>query len=108
MLAVDADTEHKRRGAVQDIPLAAIVHRQPGKVAGEAALVPSVAIAVLLDVLDPGGGVLDHRLADSGEVTRRNAHPACATRRTETVDGYVGAALGADRLPYEFTHQVGI
>src|SRR4051812_4917966 len=93
---------------MQHIPLAAIVHRQPGEVAGEAALVPGLAIAVPLDVLDPRGRMLDHRQPDTRKVACCYAHATRAAWRAEPVDGDVGAAFRADGPPDEFAHQVGI
>src|SRR5207244_12860939 len=52
-LAVDAEAEEQRRGAVLDIPLAAIAERQDRKEFAAVAGGPGVAIAVECDVVDP-------------------------------------------------------
>src|SRR5215467_2013782 len=107
VLPIAAQAEYQRRGAMQHIPLAAVMDRHAGKVWNEAARIPGLAVAVSLNVLDPGRRVLDHPLPEAREVARRGAHAACAARSTEAVNRDVGAALGTHRLPEELAHQVG-
>src|SRR5438094_7491189 len=59
ILAMDADAKDEWRRTFQDVPLAAIAHRQAGEIRGEAARVPRASLAVALDVGDPGRGLLE-------------------------------------------------
>src|SRR5438876_7548658 len=79
-----------------------------GEIRNEAAGVPGLAVAFRFNVLDPWRWVLDHPLPDARQVARGDAHTAGAARRAEAIDRDVRAALGADRLPQDLAHQVGV
>jgi cytochrome c-type biogenesis protein CcmF len=66
------------------------------------------AVAALLEICDPGFrhdlprascAALHQQLPDAREVSRCHTHSAGRTRRTQSVDGDVGTALGPERLP---------
>src|SRR5574341_1075561 len=106
MLAVDSVAEDERRCAFQHVPVAPIADRQAWKVSCEIAALPGLPVSALLEPLkqrllhEPGAG--------AGQVSQRDAHSSRGTRRAKPVDGDVGAALGAERLPDQLAQELRV
>src|SRR5262245_46256037 len=117
ILAVNAEAEQHPRYTPIHVPLRPVVHRNVREVASQVAGRPCLRRSVVSNHVDPCCGhnlaapmrsAFNEHLTDARKVPGGCAHAARCPRRTQSIDGDVGALRRAHWSPQMLAHELGV